>query len=82
MVTSTTALPAATAVLIREIRDPLCHITLACDMIDSIGLDSEQKKYLQMVKSAAQRISTQLNMLLQDETGSEHSHGDNGEWDT
>jgi len=66
---ATIALPTANSVLIREIKDPLCNITLACDMIDSIGLDTEQRKYLQMVKRAAWRINAQLNMLLQDETG-------------
>ena len=62
-------LPASFAVFVREIRDPLCVITLACDMLNEDDKDAEQKKYLDMIKRAARRISYQLDTLLPAETG-------------
>ena len=56
--------PAPFAVLIHEIKNPLCVITLACDMLNADGLDAEQKKYLEILKNAAMKISREVNALM------------------
>lgn len=60
-------IPSPLARRIREIRHPLCNITLACDMINSTDLDPEQKQFLDILKRGAWRISAQLDLLLRGE---------------
>jgi hypothetical protein len=54
---------------VRKMRDPLCIITLACDLLDSDGMDAEQKEYLGMMKRAARRIGHEMNSFLAVEAG-------------
>ena len=56
--------PDSFVVFAREIRNPLCVITLACDMLNAGTSDGEQKKYLDMVNRAARRINHQVNTLV------------------
>lgn len=59
---------ASFVVFAREIRNPLCVITLACDMLNTGIFNVEQQKYLDMVNRAARRISRHVNTLLTEHT--------------
>ena len=50
--------------LVREVRNPLCNIMLACDLLKISGLDAEQAKYLDIVNRASVRINQQVDRLL------------------
>ena len=50
--------------LVREVRNPLCNIMLACDLLRESGLDSEQERYLDIVNRASLRINRQVDKIL------------------
>ena len=56
--------PEQLPVLIRDVRNPLCSITLACDMLRVTGLDAEQEKYLDILNRASFRINQQVDTIL------------------
>ena len=57
-------LPAPTTIIVRKIRDPLCVVTLACDLLMDSEPTATQQKYLDMIKRAAGRISYQVTSLV------------------
>jgi len=51
-------------VLVREVRNPLCTIMLACDLLRETGLDAEQEKYLDILNRSSLRITQQVDKIL------------------
>ena len=62
-------LPTSFVVFVRRINNPLCVITLACDLLNVDDMDVEQKKYVDMIRRAVRRISREMITLLPGETG-------------
>ncbi len=50
--------------LVHEVRNPLCNINLALEMLDSSGLDEEQREYLNIITRGSRRIKDLVNTLL------------------
>ena len=53
--------------LIREMRNPLCSINLACDVLKSADLDEEQRTCLAIIMRGSARINGLVNTLLKSE---------------
>ncbi|HLI93138.1 MAG TPA: histidine kinase dimerization/phospho-acceptor domain-containing protein, partial [Puia sp.] len=50
--------------LVHEIRNPLCTINLAIEMLSMMELDEEQKYYLSMIVRGSGRINELVSHLL------------------
>jgi len=51
--------------LVHEVRNPLCNIKLACDVLNLTILDEEQRAYLNIVMRGSTRINELINTLLE-----------------
>src|ERR1700752_3249413 len=52
------------SVLVHEVRNPLCNIGLALEMLKATTLDEEQKQYLNIIMRGSVRINDLLITLL------------------
>lgn len=52
------------SVLVHEVRNPLCNITLACDALKLTSLDEEQRICLNIIARGAARINHLIDTLL------------------
>jgi signal transduction histidine kinase len=50
--------------LVHEIRNPLCTIGLALEMLNRMDIEEEQKQYLRMIERGAGRIKEVVSRLL------------------
>ena len=50
--------------LAHEVRNPLCNINLAVEMLSFTGLDPEQRQYVDIITRGAGRIKDLINFLL------------------
>ena len=50
--------------LVHEVRNPLCNIKLACDVLNLTNLDDEQRACLQIIMRGSARINDLINTLL------------------
>jgi signal transduction histidine kinase len=50
--------------LVHEVRNPLCNINLAMEMLDLTNLDEEQREYLNIITRGSCRIKDLVNTLL------------------
>ena len=57
--------PGYFSALVHEVRNPLCNIKLACDVLNLTNLDEEQKAYLQIIMRGSIRIGDLINTLLE-----------------
>jgi nitrogen-specific signal transduction histidine kinase len=57
-------LPAPSSFLVHEARNPVCHIDLACDMLNLCDLDEEQRKCVDIIVRNSERINDFINGLL------------------
>jgi signal transduction histidine kinase len=53
--------------LAHEVRNPLCNINLACDMLKFANLDEEQRTCLDIIMRGSTRINDLINILLKSE---------------
>src|ERR1700761_2674500 len=52
------------SVVAHEVRNPLCNIDLAADMLKETNLDEEQRKYLDIIVRASGRVDKFIDKLL------------------
>src|SRR5271166_4825174 len=52
------------AALAHEIRNPLCTVNMAVDLLTMTDLDKENREYLNMIKRASIRINSLVNSLV------------------
>jgi len=57
--------PGYFSALVHEVRNPLCNIKLACDVLNLTNLDDEQRAYLQIIMRGSTRINDLINTLLE-----------------
>jgi signal transduction histidine kinase len=56
--------PEYVSALVHEVRNPLCNIGLALEMLDLTNLDAEQREYLDIITRGSCRIKDLVNTLL------------------
>jgi nitrogen-specific signal transduction histidine kinase len=57
-------LPAPSSFRVHEARNPVCHIDLACDLLNLCDLDEEQRKCVDIIVRNSERINDFINGLL------------------
>lgn len=50
--------------LVHEIRNPLCNITMACDVLNLSSLDEEQRECLNIIMRGSFRVGELINTIL------------------
>lgn len=57
-------LPGSVSRLVHELRNPLCNIYLACDMLDLTGLDEVQRICLDIITRGSIRVNDLIESIL------------------
>jgi nitrogen-specific signal transduction histidine kinase len=61
-------LQAPSSFLVHDARNPICHINLACDLLNLSDLDKDQRKCVDIIVRNSERINGFINTLLGAET--------------
>ena len=57
-------IPTFLPALAHEVRNPLCNIKLAVELLDQSSLDEEQREFVGIIIRGAERIEELINSLL------------------